>query len=158
MSIEEFNKDWLALQDGLYRIAYYMLESSPDAEDAVQDLYVKLWNSQDTLEHIHNPQAYCVTLLKRLCIDRIRKAGAESLDSQELESEERGAEQALIEKEKLTRVQELMGRLPAREREVLRLRILEEMSYEQIARKTGINYLTLRVLLSNARRKLKAAL
>ena len=48
--------------------------------------------------------------------------------------------------------------LPDRQREVLTLRTLDGLSYEEIAQRTGINYLTLRVLLSQARNKLKKVL
>ena len=45
MTAERFRKEYLPLQDELYRVAFYILESSPDAEDAVQDLYQKLWDA-----------------------------------------------------------------------------------------------------------------
>lgn len=157
MSIEEFNTDWLSLKDGIYRLAFYMLESQDDAEDAVQDLYVKLWNTRDTLDHIYNPKAYCTTLIKRICIDRIRRHSGEMLNDDIL-SDSRGAEQELIDKERLRKVQNLIEKLPDRERLVLKLKVIDELSYEQIAQKTGINYLSLRVLISNARRKIKAAI
>ena len=59
------------------------------------------------------------------------------------------------EKERLAKVLDAIKSLPERQREVLTLRTLDGLSYEEISERTGINYLTLRVLLSQARRKLR---
>lgn len=65
MTAERFRKEYLPLQDELYRVAFYILESSPDAEDAVQDLYLKLWDAADALDGISSPKptayACCAT-------------------------------------------------------------------------------------------------
>ena len=74
MTEERFHKEYLSLADTLYRIAFYMLESRSEAEDAVQDVYLKLWNTRDALDGIRSPRAYSVTLLKNLCLDRLRRA------------------------------------------------------------------------------------
>ncbi len=52
MTGEVFKSIYLPLSDGLYRVAYYILESRSDAEDAVQDLYIKLWESIDRLDKV----------------------------------------------------------------------------------------------------------
>ena len=64
-------------------------------------------------------------------------------------------DEAVDEKARLAKVLDAIKSLPDRQREVLTLRTLEGLSYEEIARRTGTNYLTLRVLLSQARNKLK---
>lgn len=159
MTYEEFQASWLPLRDPLYRLAWGILESEEDAADAVQDLYAKLWSIRDGLDSVHNPKAYCITLLRRMCIDRLRRVSPQRLkEGQELESEDVGIERGIVEKEQLRQVRSLIERLPERERKVLVLKVLEERSYEEVASITGINYLTLRVLVSNARRKIKKGL
>ena len=74
MTERAFHTVWMPLQARFYRIAFYILESEADAKDAVQDLYLKLWNLRDNLEMVQNPSAYGTMLLKNLCIDRIRRA------------------------------------------------------------------------------------
>ena len=121
MSTEEFTELYLPLRGALYRVAFFILESEDDAMDAVQDLYLKLLSSPDALETVRNPKAYCITLMRNICLDRVRKA----------------------------------SRRPETERTVLRMKVFEDLSYDEIQKRTGIGYLSLRVLLSNARRKLR---
>ena len=74
MNSETFRIKYLSLADTLYRVAFYILEQECEAKDAVQDLYLKLWQKKDELDGVSAPKAYCITLLKNLCIDRIRRS------------------------------------------------------------------------------------
>ena len=159
MTAEEFKSVYLTLGENFYRVAFYILESEADAEDAVQDLYLKLWNSRDTLDAVHNPKAYGITLLRNICIDRLRKA--ETSRGEELSESLPAAEDSdsgIYTREQFDRVMKAAESLSEGEREILRMRVFEELSYEEIAERTGRSGLTLRVLLSNARRKIRKAL
>ena len=156
MTEAQFHKDYLSLSGTLYKIAYYMLESEAEAEDAVQEVFLKLWETRDALDSIAYPKAYCVRMLKNLCIDRIRKAQHLAFPEELPEPEPvRPGDEAMDAKKRLNNILEAIKALPERHRQVLVLRTIEGLSYEEIAERTGINYLTLRVLLSQARSKLK---
>ena len=71
MTERQFHTAYLSLAETLYRIAFYMLESEAEAEDALQELYLKLWDNRDSLDGVRSPKAYSITLLKNLCLDRI---------------------------------------------------------------------------------------
>ena len=75
MTAEEFTDRYVSLSDRLFRVAYHILESEDEAVDAVQDLYVKLWTVRDILDDVRNPLAYCVVLLRNICIDAVRHGG-----------------------------------------------------------------------------------
>ena len=66
MTPEVLTETFKSLSDGLYRVAYYILESENDAQDAVQDLFVKLWGNRDQLDTVLNFKASCTTLMKNL--------------------------------------------------------------------------------------------
>lgn len=157
MTPEVLTETFKSLSDGLYRVAYYILESETDAQDAVQDLFVKLWGNRDQLDTVLNFKAYCTTLMKNLCIDRLRKeqrvqgieAGTDIIESRRVDED-------YDAREKLERVLAAIERLPERQRDVMKMYVLEEMSYDEIAQKTGMTNLTLRVLLSNARKTLRS--
>ena len=157
MTEQRFHTDYLSLSATLYRIAFYILESEAEAEDAVQEVYLKLWDSRDALDGIVSPKAYCIRILRNLCLDRIRRAQHLSFPKELPETEDfRTQDDEIDQKMRLNKVLEAVKALPERHRKVLVLRTVEGLSYEEMSRVTGMNYLTLRVLLSQARAKLKS--
>ena len=57
----------------LYRTAFRMMGNAMDAEDMVQEAYLKLWERRDALEHVTNLDTYSTSLLRNLCIDAFRR-------------------------------------------------------------------------------------
>ena len=156
--MSDFSNIWLSLADRFYRVAYYLLESEADAEDAVQELYLKLWAARSSLEGIQNPTAYGISLLKNICIDRIRKRmvrKAEPLekvphledDSQDSQTDMKDALQYLLEE---------MEKLPDKQRTVLKMRAIDGLEYEDISKRTGLSKVHVRVLMTMARKTLKS--
>ncbi len=74
--MSDFREIWIPLAERFYRVAFYMLESETDAEDAVQELYLRLWTGRGRLEDVRNPLAYGIMVLKNICLDRIRRRTA----------------------------------------------------------------------------------
>ncbi len=155
MGAKEFTETYLPLSEGLYRVAYYMLESGQEAQDAVQDLFVKLWSNRDALDSVHNPKAYGISLMRNLCIDKLRKRKGVKESPAESIADSGDVFGQVCEREKLSRTMEIVDRLPERHREVLRMKVLEDLSYEEISERTGMSGLTLRVILSQARKKIR---
>ena len=161
MGSEEFNKVWLPLAERFFRVAFHILESEAEAQDAVQDLFVKLWKRRDTLGDVNNPLALGLTMIKNLCLDRVRSASRsrtihpapETLAS--VTAPDELLDEGLIKRENLERIRECMVRLPEKQRKVLEMRIFENMPYSEIALRTGLSEINVRVKLSEARKKLK---
>ena len=161
MGSEEFNKVWLPLAGRFFRVAYYILESEAEAQDAVQDLFVKLWKRKDSFGTINNPLALGLTMIKNICLDRVRSASRSRTihpDPELLSSvtaPDETLDEGLINRENLKMIRECMARLPEKQRKVLEMRVFENMSYPQIAQLTGLSEINVRVKLSEARKKLK---
>lgn len=157
MTARQFTDTFMPLREPLYRVAYYILESGQDAEDALQDLYVRLWNSRETLDGIINPRAYCMMMMKNECIDRIRRTRMSDVLAEQVGAmaEDCDLLRSLEAKDRLERVMEAMERLTDSERDVLRMRAIDDLSYDEMSERTGMSNLTLRVLLSRARRKIR---
>jgi len=161
MGSEEFNKVWLPLAGRFFRVAYYILESEAEAQDAVQDLFVKLWKRKDSFGTINNPLALGLTMIKNICLDRVRSASRSRTvhpDTEILASvtaQDETLDEGLINRENLKMIRECMARLPEKQRKVLEMRVFDNMSYPQIAQLTGLSEINVRVKLSEARKKLK---
>ena len=156
--MEDFRQTWLPLTDGLYRLAFHLLGDAAEAEDAVQDLYVKLWTRRRQLRDIASPRAYALVLMRNLCLDRIRARARRPAPLPEglpVPDPEPGPDRRAIDRDEMGRLRLEMESLPSRQREVLRLRVLEGLEYGEITRRTGLSTLHLRVLPSNARKTLR---
>ena len=152
MTPEEFIDLYLQLEDGLYRMAFRLLESQAEAEDAVQDLFIKIWSRIDSLERVSYPQAWCLTLMRNHCIDRLRaKAGQQTVPVED----NLPAEEELERSAKMKRAWEAVLALPPKSRELLRLRLVEDLSYEEISRQTGLSQNALRVAFHRLKNHLK---
>ena len=152
MTPEEFIDLYLQLEEGLYRVAFRLLDSQAEAEDAVQDLFIKIWSRIDSLERVSYPQAWCLTLMRNHCIDRLRaKAGQQTVPVEE----NLPAEEELERSARIKRAWEAVLALPPKSRELLRLRLVEDLSYEEISRQTGLSQNALRVAFHRMKNHLK---
>ncbi|MBQ3659875.1 MAG: sigma-70 family RNA polymerase sigma factor [Bacteroidales bacterium] len=157
MTERRFHSEYLSLAETLYKVAYYILESEDEAEDAVQELYLKLWESRKSLDGIRQPKAYCIRMLKNLCIDRIRSAVHLAFTENLPESPApRSQDDDFDARRRLDKVLKAVKALPERQKQVLLMRTVEGLSYEEMSARTGMNNATLRVTLSQARTKLKS--
>lgn len=159
MDYREFCNIYIPLSEQMYRVAYHLLESQPDAEDAVQDLYIKLWSNRDALDAVANPQGYCITLIRNICIDRIRKASRTG----QAPLEENAAsvdppDRQAFAKEQIARVRQAMAKLPEQQRQIFEMKVFEDLSYEEMAEATGKSSVNLRVLMTLARNRIKRQL
>lgn len=153
-----FSNIWIPLSDRFYRVAYYLLESESDAEDAVQELYLKLWAARSSLEGIQNPTAYGISLLKNICIDKIRKRmirKAEPLEKTPHPEDDHPERQTDL-KDTLRYLLEEMEKLPDKQRTVLKMRAIDGLEYEDISKRTGLSKVHVRVLMTMARKTLKS--
>ena len=154
----DFSNIWLPLADRFYRVAFYLLESESDAEDAVQELYLKLWSARSSLENVNNPVAYGISILKNICIDRIRKRMVRKAEPLEKVPQLEGdrPENRTDMKDTLRYLLEEMEKLPDKQRMVLRMRTIDGLEYDEISRRTGLSEVYIRVLVTKARKTLKS--
>ena len=155
--MNEIKEIWLPLSDRFYRVAYHILESQEDAEDAVQELYLKLIKTPGKLTDIQDPVAFGITILRNICIDTIRRR--EKRKSEELHeymvADVSSPDKAAAEKDKLRILIHEIDKLPQKQSMVLKMRTLEGLEYDEIAKRTGLSLINIRVLISIARKTLK---
>ena len=142
----------------LYGFAYRILRNQEEAEDAVQDVFVKLWNMGDKLDTYVSPEALATTMIKNYCIDQIRK---QKHFKKEENSDQHNKltvlsphdQMEINESEAIIHV--IIDQLPDLFRDVIRLKDIEGFTYEEIAKKTDQNINTLRVTISRARKQVR---
>lgn len=140
----------------MYVTAMTILRNSDDASDAVQEAFTRLWEKRDDLPNIDNPEAYCVTTIRRICIDRIRRVTypINEISEDTLLISDDSDEQA-DNRESIQLVTLLMNKLPEQQRQVLQLRAFNDCSLEEIETITGLTGVNVRTLLSRARRRMR---
>lgn len=159
MTHEQFKRIWIPLNSSFYKVAFHFLESEDEAKDAVQDLYVRLWNSKDSLDSILNPRAYGLTLIRNICIDRLRQL--QSHRNEEMTQETTAtaeSDSVTIGREEVRRLNQALDRLPRQYSEIMRYRFFKDMEINDISRITGLSQVNVRVIISRARQTLKKLL
>ena len=158
MDAEEFKQRFLPLHTQLYRTAFRLMENAMDAEDMVQEAYLKLWERRDDLGHVANMEAYCTSLIRHICIDAFRRKRPEE-DSPPPEefplTDNEDAATALERQDEAEQLTSLINRLPEGQRTVMTLHDVEGCSYEEIEEATGFTAVNIRVMLSRARKKIR---
>lgn len=158
MDADTFKQKFLPLHTRLYRTAFRLMGNAMDAEDMVQEAYLKLWERRDELGHVEKTENYCTTLIRHICIDALRRTHPEEEERppEELPLTDGGnAAIALERQDEAEQLTSLIGRLPEGQRTVMTLHDVEGCSYEEIEEATGLSAVNIRVMLSRARKKVR---
>ena len=159
MDANDFKRKFLPYHSKLYRVAFRIMGNEQDAEDMVQETYLKLWKKREELPpNIENMEAYCVTLTKNLCYDALRASHIEE-DNHPPEELNIAGESNLMRdvelKDEVNQVKRIIQSLPHQQRQVITMRDVNECSMEEIEKATGLSAINIRVLLSRTRKKIR---
>lgn len=154
-----FLNQLLSLRDKIFRITKRMLISKEEAEDATQEVIVKLWQMDpEKRESFKSMEAYSITMAKNYCIDRLKSKQAQNLSLNEeiyVSKEQRSLLREIEGVNEMEWVSQLINGLPERDRMIVQLREVEQYDYEEIGEILDLPPATVRVYLSRIRKKLK---
>ena len=158
MNAQEFKQRFMPYHRLLYRVAFHLTGNVQDAEDLLQDTYLKLWQKRDDLREEAVTQAYLVTLMRNLLRDQRRLKTIDT--SAELKDElsppdERNLDHQIDAKDEASQMEGLINQLPERDGKIIRMHLVEERSYEEIEKKTGLSQGNIRIIVMRTRQKLK---
>jgi RNA polymerase sigma-70 factor (ECF subfamily) len=145
----------------LYRVAYSVLRHPAEAEDVVQETFLRVLQHKGGLAAIRDLRPWLVRIAWNLALDRKRRVQPEQIDEvfiAGLVSHERAADEVLADVRRLADVLAVMERLPQKEREVLLLSAVEELSTVEMAAVLGKSESSVRSLLFRARTHLQERL
>jgi RNA polymerase sigma-70 factor (ECF subfamily) len=121
----------------LFRVAWSLLRSRPDAEDAVQDVFLGLVRSRSTLERIENLRAYLFGALRHAAARRAaRRVASRPLGEEPCDESSR---QPPLDPELSDWLDRAVAELPPEQREVLTLKIDGELTFEEIGAVVGVS-------------------
>lgn len=160
MTQKEFLLNVLPFKDKVYRLAKRLLVSTDEAEDATQELFMKLWNKKEEISSLRSIEAYAMTMTKNFCLDRLKSKQASNLT---LVHSNYISNDVLLDKKLEIEnsgqiVRKLMDKLPEQQRIIIQLRDIEEYDYDEICEIVEMNQTAVRVALSRARKTIREQL
>jgi RNA polymerase sigma-70 factor (ECF subfamily) len=145
----------------LFRIAHSVLRSRAEAEDAVQDVFVRVLEHRRTLATVRDMRVWLIRIAWNLALDRRRRIRPEQFDegfAEGLVAKNQPVDQVLNEARRMRAVLRELEKLPRAERDVLLLAAIEELGTAEMAEVLGRSESAVRALLFRARTRLRERL
>lgn len=156
MEKEMFVRKVVPLRGKLSAYARRLLQDIDEAEDIVQEVFLKLWSIRESLDRYHNIEALSMKITKNLSLNRIRiRQRNSSISDYETASERTDPQKILEYRDSARQISEIIHTLPDTQQAVLRMKHLDGLETSEIAEITGSNIEAVRVNLSRARKKVK---
>jgi RNA polymerase sigma-70 factor, ECF subfamily len=145
----------------LFRVAFSVLRQASDAEDVVQETFLRVLKNHRKLASIENPRIWLVRIAWNLALDRKRRLHASPLleEAEEIlnnrPSLDSSAEITIGAAQGCARILRMIDQLPRKEQQVLRLSALEELGTPEIAAILKVTESSVRSCLFRARQRLR---
>lgn len=147
-------------KDKLYRLAKRMLVSKEEAEDATQEVLVRLWHRNENLKSYNSIEALAVTMTKNYCLDQLKSKRASNLQivHSNYSDNKANIEREIESKDSWGIVEKIINELPEQQRLIIQMRDIEEYQFEEIAKALDMQETAVRVALSRARKTIREQL
>ncbi len=157
MSQELFRAAILPMREYLFATARRILSEEEDAEDAVQEVLLKLWYIRESLGNYDNVEAFATTVTKNHCLDKLKvKKRTEGMTDSVMGMHSESNPYELTERNNTHEIiKRIIDTLPPLQREIIRMKDMEEYEVDEIAEITGTKSEAVRMNLSRARKKVR---
>jgi RNA polymerase sigma factor (sigma-70 family) len=157
MNQKEFMQLVNPFKDKLFRTAKRLLVSTEEAEDATQEVLVKLWNKNESLSGYNSVEALAMTMTKNYCLDQLKSKRASNMTivHNNFVSSEANLQQKIEDSDTWKWVEQIIDNLPEQQKLIVQFRDIEEMEFEEIAKILDMNETAIRVALSRARKTIR---
>jgi RNA polymerase sigma-70 factor (ECF subfamily) len=157
MNQQEFVSLIAPFKDKVYRLAKRLLVSSDEAQDATQDILVKLWDKKTKLETYQNVEALAMTMTKNYCLDQLKSKRAFNIKliHTNFTDREPRLDKKVEDKDSWDWVEKMINELPEQQKVIIQLRDIEQYEFEEIAKILEMNETAVRVALSRARKTIR---
>ncbi|MFC4721307.1 RNA polymerase sigma factor [Geojedonia litorea] len=150
----------MPFKDKVFRLAKRLLVSNEEAEDATQEILLKLWNNKQRIEDYRNVEAFSMTMTKNFCLDRLKSKQAQNLKIVHSNYQDHNVslQKQVENNDSIDWVAKIIEELPEQQKIILQLRDIEEYDFEEIAKVLDMNETAIRVALSRARKTIREKL
>ncbi len=157
MQQKEFITMVSPFKDKIFRLAKRLLISTEEAEDATQEVMVKLWTKNETLSELRSMEAMAMTMTKNYCLDQLKskRAGNLTLVHNNYTDNQASLQQKMEDVDSWSWVEKIINDLPEQQKLIIQMRDIEQYEFEDIAKTLGISEATIRVSLSRARKTIR---
>jgi len=157
MNQQEFVSLIDPFKDKVYRLAKRLLVSSDEAQDATQDILVKLWDKKTKLEAYQNVEALAMTMTKNYCLDQLKSKRASNIKliHTNFTDREPPLDKKVEDQDSWDWVEKMINELPEQQKVIIQLRDIEQYEFEEIAKVVEMNETAVRVALSRARKTIR---
>jgi len=147
-------------KDKVYRVAKRLLVSDDEAQDATQEVLLRLWTKRSDIKKYRSVEAFAMTMTKNYCYDKLKAKGNNNLKivHNNYEDHSGNTSKHIEVADEVAWVFKLMEDLPEQQRLIIQMRDVEQMDNAEIAVILEMNETAVRVALSRARKKLREEL
>jgi RNA polymerase sigma-70 factor (ECF subfamily) len=144
-------------KDKVFRMAKRLLVSTEEAEDATQEVLVKLWNKSESLDEYKSVEAVAMTMTKNYCLDQLKSKRASNMKivHNNFTDREASLQQKVEDRDTWNWVEKIMNDLPEQQKIIVQMRDIEEMEFEEISKILEMNESAIRTALSRARKTIR---
>jgi len=145
------------VKDKMYRMALRLLTSKEAAEDATQEVILKLWDLKEKIKHYANIEAFAMTVTKNYCLDQLKLKNNNNLRivHQNYESNSSSLQSEIETNDEMEWLGRIVATLPEQQQMIFQLRDVEQYDYDEIAKIMEMNPTAIRVALSRARKAIR---
>lgn len=164
MNSKEFNDKVVSLSPKIFPMVARILDNREDARDAVQEVMMKLWEKRKELGKQDNLNGYVFLTAKNYCIDRLRinqrriNGSGNNLQAGLIDNIKIKEDVSMENRECYNLIINLINNLPDNQKEVILLRDVDGLEFDEIITLTGYKIENIRVWLSRARKRISREL
>ncbi|MFV5695150.1 RNA polymerase sigma factor [Flavobacterium sp. LB3P122] len=160
MNQNEFVQLISPFKDKVFRLAKRLLISTEEAEDATQEVWVKLWRKNKNLDGFNNVEAFVMTMTKNYCLDQLKskRAGNIKIVHNNFTDNQPSLDKKVEDIDSLNWVEKIINQLPEQQQLLIQMRDIEQYEFAVIAEITDMNETAIRVALSRARKTIRESM
>jgi RNA polymerase sigma-70 factor (ECF subfamily) len=160
MTQSEFLNIVMPFKDKVFRLAKRLLVSREEAEDATQEIILKLWKNKQKIQEYKNVEAFSMTMTKNFCLDKLKSKQAQNLKIVHSNYQDKSVslQKQLELNDSISWVARIIEELPEQQKMVIQLRDIEQYDFDEIAKMLDMNNTAVRVALSRARKSIREKL